>query len=47
VDVHRARARVEQDQVFFDLADTADGGFEDALDIDAFLRVDHLIVAFF
>ena len=47
MDVHGARARVEKDQVLLDLADAADGGFEDALDIDTLLRVDHLIVAFF
>ena len=44
--VHGGGPRVEKDQVFLDFADTDDGRLEDALDINALLRVHHLIVAF-
>ena len=44
MDVEGLRARIEDDQVFLQLADTTNRRFKDFLNEDSLLRVHHLIV---
>ena len=46
VHVHAGRSGVEEYQILLDLTDPANGGLQDLLNVDAFLWVHHLVVAF-
>ena len=45
MDIDGVRAHIVRDEVFFDLADSANRALKDLLDEDALLRVHNLIVA--
>jgi hypothetical protein len=46
MNIHACWARVEEYQVFLNLADAAYSRFEDLLDIYTLLRMNHLVIAF-
>ncbi len=47
MDVETCGSWVEQYKIFFDLADATNGRFKYTLDVNALLRVHHLIVTLF
>ena len=47
VDVHARRSRVEEHQIFLHLTYAANCGLQHSLYVNAFLGMDHLVVAFF
>jgi hypothetical protein len=47
VNIEGAWSRIEDNHIFLHLTNTQDRGFQDFLDEDSLLRMDHLVITFF